>query len=275
MTPSVMFCTILENTYNDIVFILDTLIQAPIMAMGQLKSQFERMFSITYKSIESALDVLEKQLYLLVDMLTTNISDYKDEWCQIAYVCKPLTNVLFKYDYPLYWLSDEEKEDAKNNYETFNNLVCKNGLSNLIDGYKDMLLVEIEAKLDALKKRLGVSQILDEWIQVYLNSVYDSGIYEYLDKLDEWMDCGFELCTSLETALNKQEDSLDRVSMEKQGNSYVFVVKEWAQQVYDKQDELDTKMRNLDDLIDGLKNDNSQTSWFKSGGKSPDELAKG
>ena len=275
MNPELMFCQMLENTYNDLVSILDTLIQIPVMALQQLKSLFERLFSLTYKVIEAALDVLEKQLYLLIDMLTTDIKDYRDDWCRIAFACPPLTNMLFEAEYPLFWLSDSEKADAKANYDTFNDLVCKNGLENLISGYSDLLLTEIEAKLDALKEKLGVSQQIDEWIQEYLQKVGESGIYDYLDKLDEWMDCGFALCTSLETALNKQDDSLDKVSMEKQGNSYVFVLKDWAQQVYDKQDELDTRLRNLNDLIDDMKNDNSRTSWFKNGDTPPEDLAKG
>jgi hypothetical protein len=277
MSPEVMFCQMLETQYNQIVFIVDTLIQLPKMALQVLRSAYERIYSILLKGIGAALDVIEAQLYLLIEFSTVEIKDYKDDWCKIAYACKPLTDLLFKDGGVLAFsgINKKTRNEWRGNYNLFNEFVCRDGLSDLISNYRALMLDELRDKIKNLKDKLDISPMLDRLTQAYLDKVEDSGIYEYMDKLDEWMDCAFAVCTSLETALNFQEDSLGTMALEKVGNSYVFKkALDWSNNVYTYQTELDLQASKLDNLIDELSSGASKQSIFDRGGKGRDSLMK-
>ena len=275
--PEALFCSILEAEYAQVVAIVESIIQLPLAGLVSLKSVYQRLYHVTYLAIESAIDVIEAQILAIYEMLATNVNDFREDWCRIAYACKPLTDVLFDPDGPLsVFLSPSEIDAVEDSYEEFNNIVCKNGLLDLIDGYGDKAFEYLTEQIKKLRERLNpVENYLDELIQDYLNLVNDSGIYEWLDKLNEWMDCGFAVCESMATALNYQEDTLNKMSMKIQGNSYVFAAQEWVTQVYDKKEFMNDRLNQLENLIESWSDTAERKTLVPSLGKKPDELAKG
>lgn len=270
LSPSAMFCTMLEQQYAAIVAQIDLLIQFPATALSMLNSNISRLFAVTYNVIEAAILALEQQLLNILgldDIDQGNVSS----WCSIAQECEALIDLLVDSGLLASILpSGVSVSDVLNNYEKWEKYVCKDGLGDLIDGWIDDALQTIYDQIMSLRDRLLGALGIDELIDKYLQAVEESGIYDLLDQLDKFAQCAFEICDYVSTASNSSEDTLERLSMEKQGAGYVFVTTPLIESVYAKDEELNTRLDDMERLIqDYLGGTNN-----KPEGVSPDESMK-
>jgi hypothetical protein len=68
LTPSKMFCTMLEQQFNIIVETIESLLTLPSFALSRLKSNFKRIFDVLYAAISASVDIIEEQLISVLQL---------------------------------------------------------------------------------------------------------------------------------------------------------------------------------------------------------------
>jgi len=271
-SPEKMFCTMLEQQYGVVRSLIDAALAAPAFALSSLRSAILRIKNIVYAAIEAALDVLAAQLNTILGLDDIDRNETKDAFCRVAFECQALRDILFSdttLDVMFFWLSDSEKQAIQDNFDDFQELICEVGLANLITGWTDSILNTISDELDRLADKLlgilGIQELIDK----YLAFLEDSGIYDLLDQLDSFANCGFAICDFIATASNGKEDYEKKLNIQKVNGSWIYVVDDALQSVYDTDAELTSKIDSMRRQISLWRN--SQTRDAKKG-KRIDEI---
>ncbi len=268
--PESLFCNMLEAQYNALISAIELLLGAPAFALARLKSNIQRLFDVLYAAIIAAIEILAAQLDELLALGAIDQNESKMAFCRIAYACQPLRSVLFSSGNPLlFFLSDQEIQDAQNNYQVFEDLICKVGLGSLLDSWTNVALDAIEAQLDALEAQLLGALGIDDLIDAYMQLLEDSGIFDFLEQLDEYAECAFEVCNWLETSDNKKEEIYEKLGVKKSGSSFIFDVVDDIQKVYDADNDISVSIAKMRARIDLYKRDGLRDT---RSGKGLDEI---
>ncbi len=269
--PEVLFCNMLNANYTATTSTINSVIRIPLFGLTKFKSTIQRSNKLIYTVVEAGVDVILSKLDELFALIDIRNYESGYNFCQVAYACEALMDQLFNSSL-LNFLSDEAKQDALDNYDKFELYVCKGGLGFLINNWIDQQLDVFEAQLDLLEdKLLGVTGV-DELIEAYMNFltkpiIGDQSILDLLDLLDKFGACGFATFNFRATASNKQEDYNEQLSIDKEADSYVFVVDEALQGFLDSDTRINTKINEARLKIARWRNDNTRDE-----GTPPDEI---
>lgn len=254
--PENLFCSMLKAQYDALLASIELLIQAPASALQMLLSNIKRIFDVMYASIIAALEVLAAQLDTLLGLGDIDQNETKLAFCRIAYACEPLQDILFSTSKPLLpFLTAQQIDDAKNNYEKFEEFVCKVGLKGLLDQWTNVAIDEIGEQLDALQNRLLGALGIEELIENYMRAVADSGIYDVLDSLKKYGNCAFEVCNYANTSDNTIEEVENKLGIVQAGTGYVFLVTDNIQKVLETDDNISVSIAKMRARIDKWKNE--------------------
>ena len=254
--PEVLFCNILKVQYAATVASISTVISIPTLVLKILKSNLQRVKIVVYAVLAAAVDVLVAQLDALFKLVDVSKTDEGMAFCHIAFSCKALTNALFDEDSDvLSFMSEAQKEEAKNGYEFFETYICKNGLKTLVTNWIDEQVDAIETKIDEIEDELLGATGIDDLVEAYMTTLQDTilvdgkNIFELLSLLDDFAECAFAACNAVATADNKKEDFNEKLQIENTGNGFTYVVGELEESILEQDAEMRRKMQTMRDKI--------------------------
>ncbi len=265
LTGEALFCSILEVQYDALVTIINQLIQAPRQAINLILNLVQSTTMLIFEAIRTLVIATEQIIIDYLQFDGFDLSQTKENICQIAWDCAILKNKLLDY----FGLSDNFKDD----FQKFEDVVCKQGLR---DFFEDWVSTELLGGIDEqLIKWLAeineaydkVSNAVDEWLNDLLTKpIYDGKSFvEWMDEIDKYVQCAFATCNWALTSSNQKEDYLDNLSIARaEGGGFAFIADEWVKFTDDKDF--------LTDYIDGLRLKLAAATPAR--GIQPDDLAR-
>ena len=247
-SPEKMFCSMLEQQYGVVTTLIDSALAAPAFALSSLRSAILRIKNIVYAAISASLDVLATQLNTVLGLDDIDRNETKEAFCRIAYECQALRDILFSedtLDVMFFWLTDSQKQQIQDNFDDFQELICEIGLANLINGWTDSILNTISEELNKLADKILGALRIQELIDKYLTFLDESGIFDLLNQLDSFANCGFAICDFIATASNGKEDYEKKLNIQQVNGSWVYVIDNALQSVYDEDAKLTAKIDSM------------------------------
>lgn len=247
------FCSMLEQYYSFIVSQIKSILNLPVYALQALKTIFQRLYNLTYKVVESTLEILIAYVDKTLGLSNFDKSQGRNDFCAMAYECEAVIDFLFNEDSPALLglgsgsgmsllkrmgISDEKIALAKSSYTNFEEIVCKQTLMGLINQWSNEALAYVSLQLDELEEKMGVTSFLDDAITDYLSKLEEYKIFEYLDQFDKFAQCAFATCAFVETASNYKHSISDKLSIQRKNGSWMFKSQEWTEKVYSKNEEI-------------------------------------
>lgn len=271
--PESLFCNILQVQYTATVTAIKTVINIPLLALKLLKSNLQRVKLVLYAAVEAAADVLLAKLNAVFDLVDVQNTDEGMSFCRLAYGCKALMETLFDPNGSLLsFLSPAQKQQAKDNYEFFEQFICKNGLEQLVTNWVNEQIDSIEQQINTLEQKLLGATGLDQLTQAYLTKLQTpilngKNIYELLDSLDDFAECTFSICNYIATSSNQKEEFYDKLQITKVGNGFAYVAGKIEKEIQEQDDRIRRKLQAMKDSINRWK-----TQKIREEGVKPDEV---
>lgn len=213
LTGEALFCSILEVQYDALVTLINLAIQAPRQGINFILNLIQSTTMLIFESIRALVIIVEQAIIDALELDDFDLSQTKENICQIAWDCSFLRNYLIEK----LGLSD----DFKNNFQIFEDIVCKQGLR---DVFEDFVSTELLSGLDEqLIKYLAeinqaydkVGNAVDKWLNGLVNTPILDGksFQEWMDEIDKYAQCAFATCNWALTSSNQKEDYLDNLSI--------------------------------------------------------------
>jgi hypothetical protein len=225
VSPETLICTVMEQQYNAFMSIIDFAMSAPRVFLQILKSAIQAAAFLTLDVIRSAIIIIEQQIISALNLDGFDLSKTKKNFCQALWDC----HVIKKTVYDIFNID----QDAEDNYEEFEAIVCGSGLRALFEGLTgEHLLEPLGEQLDGFLTDLTringkVLAAVDDYMY-YLNNTDIPGIditfQELLAEIDKYAKCAFSTCNFALTSLNKKEDLESDMGVEVGENGLVMVL---------------------------------------------------
>ena len=245
--PASLFCSILQRELDNTITLTELVLFAPLKTVRNIKNNVERCDTVIYSFIIDELDRLENLLIESLGLSSVNQNDGVDNWCNTAWVCRALVNLLVtEHEIYLPGLSQEIIDQLTSNFAAFEKYVCVLGIKGVINQYLDNVLADIQSRLAALRTMLVDNLRLDELIAKYQKILDDSGILDRLEDLRTFLECGFGICNFAVTSRNKIDDYNDKLLLNDSGIITLYSI---LTNVYTKNNEINTKIDSLMNLI--------------------------
>lgn len=207
MKPESLFCKMLASQYQILEANIDEIINLPIRAIRDVKSNITRVERVVYNIVLAEVEKIESLVIEILFLDRISTLEGFNNFCQIAFQCKALINLLTDSNKNyLSFLSPSVVSQLSTNYALFEREVCQLGIRNLIGNFTNQILDELREKLVALRNRLFNELRLNQILAAYEKILESSGIINLLNKLKEYINCAFEICDFASTATNKIED---------------------------------------------------------------------
>lgn len=223
--PESLFCAMLQAQYQVIVGILETALQIPSQALQLVKACVQMLQYVAFAAVDVLLTKIEGWISEMFDLENVGLENARRNFCSIAYSCKILTDYLFGPSSPLKSIGYDDSELAamQNNYVKFEEIVCNKSFAGLLDQFKTSILGDISKWLDDAEQTITNDWLkLERLIALYNQALEDSGVYEYLDKLNDFAECAFAACNVISTTENKQEDIADKMKLINDGGTWTI-----------------------------------------------------
>lgn len=257
------YCKMLDTYYQGIVSTVELALAFPQMMAKRIIVFIKRLESVILATIE-------KQLLAIIELIG-NLKPFKDfnknkkikAFCTALFKCQAAIQMLVDIG----TISQEDADDFAN----FERLVCRVGLSDFIKNYLGSLLSSLRTQADELldKANTWIEQLMNQFINPY-NSFLGgttpfpgtnryliipltptrtlTGIYEIMDALNAFAECGFAVCDFVTTAANKQDDWKTKLKIDDSGN---FADK-WMNGMLEKADNIENYVNEINSKIDGF-----------------------
>ena len=268
MTGEALFCSIIEVQYDAFISLINSIISGPRMAVGLVLSFIQSTTMLVFDAIKTLVIALEQLIINYLDFDGFDLSQTKENICQVAWDCAFLRNKLLD----TFGLSDDFKDD----FQKFEDVVCKQGLRNffenwvsteLLGGIDELLIGYLQQINEAYDK---VSNKVDELVNYLLTTPIINGMsfQELMEELDKYAQCAFSTCNWALTSSNQREDYLDNLSVARsEAGLFVFVADGWNKFTEDKDI--------LTDYINNLRDQLATKHTFDTArGIQPDDLAR-
>jgi hypothetical protein len=257
------YCKMLDTYYQGIVSTVELALAFPQMMAKRIIVFIKRLESVILATIE-------KQLLAIIELIG-NLKPFKDfnknkkikAFCTALFKCQAAIQMLVD-------IGTITQADA-DNFANFERLVCRVGLSDFIKNYLGSLLSSLRTQADELleKANTWLEQLMNQFINPY-NSFLGgmtpfpgtnryliipltptrtlTGIYEIMDALNAFAECGFAVCDFVTTAANKQDDWKTKLKVDDSGT---FASK-WMNGMLEKADNIENYVNIINSKIDGF-----------------------
>lgn len=257
------YCKMLDTYYQGIVSTVELALAFPQMMAKRIIVFIKRLESVILATIE-------KQLLAIIELIG-NLKPFKDfnknkkikAFCTALFKCQAAIQMLVDIG----TISQADADDFAN----FERLVCRVGLSDFIKNYLGSLLSSLRTQADELldKANTWIEQLMNQFINPY-NSFLGgttpfpgtnryliipltptrtlTGIYEIMDALNAFAECGFAVCDFVTTAANKQDDWKTKLKIDDSGT---FASK-WMVGILEKADNIENYVAQINSTIDGF-----------------------
>lgn len=245
--PAALFCSILQREFDTTVTLTEAVLLAPLRTVRNIKNNIERCDILIYAFIISELDRLENLLIESLGLAGVNQNDGVDNWCNVAWTCRALVNLLVnQHEIYLPGLSQEIIDELTSNFDAFERYVCVLGMKGIINQYLENVLADIQTQLEVLSTMLIDNLRLDDFINKYQEILDSSGILERLEDLRLFLECGFGICNFAISSRNKIDDYNAKLLLDDTG---VIDLNSILTKVYTKNEEINTRIDYLTNLI--------------------------
>lgn len=258
------YCKMLDTYYQGIVSTVDLALAFPQMMAKRIIVFIKRLESVILATIE-------KQLLAIIELIG-NLKPFKDfnknkkikAFCTALFKCQAAIQMLVD-------IGTISQADA-DNFSNFERLVCRVGLSDFIKNYLGSLLSSLRTQADEYAN-VAIDWVEEQLIKKFINP-YNSflagttpfpgtnryliipltstrtltGIYEIMDALNAFAECGFAVCDFVTTAANKQDDWKTKLKIDDSGN---FADK-WMTGILEKADNIENYVSQINSTIDGF-----------------------
>ena len=280
MNPEKLFCTVLEKQYDSTVMLVENALLFFPNYLRILKSNVRYFEKFVLDTVESELDVIEKKMLSWFDLIKIESldrnKDRKFDFCEVAYRCLALRQTMFPSNgNDPAWVTSiplnvrNSFRVGSGSYDTYEKYVCKLSFRKMLSDFIDSLVSELEAMIRDISNKL-IANKLDEWIEDYFLALARLGIYDLLDTLDAYAQCGFGICNFIQTSVNYREDVEDRTLSTKTGNGWQFKSNQYINSIYLREEKIKQKIDYLSQKINTFKTDKTNGSNVKT-----DEIMKG
>jgi len=282
MNPDKLFCTVLEQQYDSTVLLVDNALLFAPNYLRILKSNVRYFEKFVLDVVEAELDALEKKMFSWFDLIKienmNKLKEQRYDFCQVAYSCLALRQAMFPSNsndpvwvqsIPLNIRNFLRVGSENSDYNTYEQYVCKLSFRKMLNDYIDSLIFELERMIREISNKLITNQ-LDEWIEQYFLAIAKLGIYDLLDSLDAFAQCGFGICNFIQTTVNYREDVEEKLYSKKVGNGWQFSANQYINNIYTRERNIKNRIDNLSNTISKFKTDKTSGSKTK-----PDEVMKG
>lgn len=270
--PESLFCSMLQAQYQLIIGILEQIIILPSQALQLVKACVQMLEYVAFVAVDILLTKIENWISDMFDLENIGLENARRNFCKIAYSCKILTDYLFGSSSPLKAIgySDAELTEMKNDYTKFEEIVCNKSFKGLLDQFKTAILGDVAQWLNEAEQKITNDWLkLDKLIAKYNKALEDAGVYEYLDKLNDFAECAFAACNVIATTENKQEDIADKMKLINDGGTWAIDNSLYSKALTQR-DALKLRIEKLRELMTACSNKEPNPN----DGVSPDDIAK-
>lgn len=270
--PESLFCAMLQSQYQVIVGMIEMAIIAPSQVLQLVKACIQMLMNVSFIAIEILLAKIEAWISDMFDIENIGLENARRNFCRIAYSCKILTDYLFGSSSPLRSLGYTSLEliEMKNNYTKFEEIVCNKSFKGMLDQFKTSMLGDVSVWLDEAEQK-----IINDWLKLenliskYDTALEDAGVYDYLNKLNDFSECAFAACNVISTTENKQEDIADKMKLINDGGTWTIDNSLYSKALA-KKEELQARINTLR----GQMIDCSNKEPNPNDGVNPEDIAK-
>ena len=236
LTGEELFCNMIEVQYDAFIALIDAAREFPRMALQLVKSVLQATTFLVFEAARAAVVTLEQDIIKLLKIDDIDLSKTKDNFCQVAFACAAIRDMLFN--------RFNVNEDLKDDYKHFEDVICKQGLRSLLEDWvQDNLLNVLDDKLRELLDDIQKAfEKVNDAVQKYIDGLLEEEIFgtgktfqEWLEELDKYADCAFGLCNWALTSSNKKEDLLHDAGVKQTGSGFVFVLNEYNELLSEKE----------------------------------------
>lgn len=271
---SEVVCTYIYGTFELIVGAIEALQEMGKAMLDRIESLAQALLTLWNFTIEKlvvfAIDVVKTYEKKLVDMIYN--ASKSEFWCSKLWDCLSFVSALLDPSSLLFkqldrWYSDQCKpfvnadlldtvRSMLSDFQTFQQTICSYGFSfefgisiikDILNSLKRNLLVNQEACMKSIKQ-------IKNLCQSYLNWTIDTGIIDYLAKIEALVNCiidDSETCASIATASNYYQNACSVMHIEKDGDTW-SMTSEYKNQVYGTMEGNTIRIKNAMLDIDAL-----------------------
>ena len=275
MSVTSLICTYLYGSLAIIRATIETSIKMSKNLLEGLNKVAQAAITVCRYTIDVAINTTvklvkqyEKELF---DMLYESLfGEKKTVWCHRLWKCLALINELLDPESFLfrklseYW-DNQCKTNAMNNllenirdiisdFSQFQKIVCSAGftvtfgisyIKNLLGWCKE----QMEGYLSWIERKKKELMLLAE---EYLNTLFDWGVIDYIEKLCSFFTCVFDgkdSCAEIATAENFYKDAMSKLKLQKEGDGYNLST-EYRNSLYGSLEGSANRLANLTQEID-------------------------
>jgi hypothetical protein len=254
MSSENLFCKIIQNQFNSTIDRIDSIIQLPLKGIRDVKSNIQRVENLVYSITKNEVTRIENLVIEILFLNQINQLQQVDNFCRVAFSCQILMETLINNsEIYLSFLDSTTISQLSADYGLFEKYVCILGLRNIINNFTDNILEQFKNRLIELLSSMEDALRLDELRYWYNNALINSGIFNYLNELQKFANCSWEVCDWANTSVNKISDYTDKLAISLNNVSATG----WGENIdsllenyYDLDGELETKINDLIYLID-------------------------
>ena len=189
-----LYCNILKSSYINIKSIITTVTVIPKKLLNRTKSTIKLITRIQLKKILNSLKLQNKSLDNILKLKNINKNVKLQNVCDVINSCIALKTELATF--PSF--SGVDFTDSQEVTEK----ICKNGLNELLNDVVLNNIAKVSNFLGEISTELiEIGNEISNLENIYNNTLntrvspLDKNIYEYIDLLDDFIDCGFSKCT--------------------------------------------------------------------------------
>lgn len=209
-TPTVA-CNALEQLFNSSKRSIELLLRLVGNSgiLGSLRSFLRRQESFVLKNIELTLKDVEKQIKNISGVSYTQT--VLNSSCKAFYECKAFANLMVD---SLPFETDEERQNILNNYEQFEKIVCRLNINTFLTNWRVGAMGSLKDILNGITEDLNFEDIIraieeyeERYNQFLVNTkVLGKNIFEWLEFLDTFKNCGKAFCDIVNSVANLEEE---------------------------------------------------------------------
>jgi len=205
-SPSSVSCSIISKAFDDTIILVEEVLLEPVRIARSIENNCNMLINSLYPIIIFQVNSIENNILSVLHLNFVN--DLEDGgFCNALFACQAFKNIIIE-QHSLYlpWLDQSVIDQLNTNFDVFQRDICLIGMKNLANAATDTLLSQYITKLQDLLQSFTDALRLNELITRYQNILTASGIFGYLDTLEEFTRCLTSVCDYSSSSSNKLED---------------------------------------------------------------------
>lgn len=251
-SPQQLFCDILGARLEATQTILETVVQEPNKFARVINSNIDRVTNYVYATTYEAVNKIYETVWNLLLLNKINELLGVGSWCRAAWACEALMNELTgpKHEIYLPFLTEQEVQQIRTNYELFEIKVCRVGIKGIVDGFMTDIFQRYYDLLQSYKLVMNDQLRINELVERYNSILDEAGVYDTLNLIRQFLNCvnnGF--CDYSKTAENILAEWEEKLMISRNSESWAVDLSKKLVKFDEKKAKLDAKIEETEKLI--------------------------